>query len=270
MTQLVAPPPPDVGLLASKYEKKSAEDVIRWTLETFGQRASVCSSFQAEGMVVLDMATRIDPSVRVFTLDTGRLPQETHDLIDRVRQRYGIQVDVYYPDHNELEGMVTEHGMNLFYGSASLRLLCCQVRKVEPLKRALSNFDAWITGIRRTQADTRSSSHKIETDPAHGGIIKVNPLADWSSEKLWDYIRSNDVPYNALYDAGYTSIGCAPCTRATKPGEDPRAGRWWWESGVPKECGIHMSPLLAGAVEKEQTTVSPNAGRNGSSNLGTL
>jgi len=136
--------------------------------------------------------------------------------------------------------MVTKHGINPFYRSVSLRLLCCEIRKVNPLNRALSNLDAWVTGLRRAQSGTRTGTAKLEVDASHGGIIKVNPLADWSEGQVWDYIRANDVPYNALYDKGYTSIGCAPCTRPTQPGEDPRAGRWWWENGVPKECGIHL------------------------------
>ena len=231
----------DVRRWGSEYESKSAEDVLRWALDTFGTRVAISTSFQAEGMVVLDMAHRIDPQVRVFTIDTGRLPQETYDLIDRVRDHYGISLEVYYPDQDELTNMVARHGVNLFYRSVSLRLLCCEIRKVNPLKRALANLDAWITGLRRSQSGTRSGIAKIEVDSAHGGIVKVNPLADWSQEQVWSYMRANDVPYNALYDKGYTSIGCAPCTRPAQPGEAPRAGRWWWEVGIPKECGIHMS-----------------------------
>jgi thioredoxin-dependent adenylylsulfate APS reductase len=176
----------------------------------------------------------------VFTIDTGRLPPETYELIDRVRERYGIEVEVFCPDQNELSQMVTRYGINPFYRSISLRLLCCEVRKVNPLNRALSNLDAWITGLRRSQSQTRESLSRVELDRDHGNILKVNPLADWSDERVWEYIRAHDLPYNRLYDQGFTSIGCAPCTRAVTPGEDERAGRWWWETGMPKECGIHL------------------------------
>ena len=236
--------------LASQYETRSAQDIIAWTLEKFGSRVAVCTAFQAEGMAVLDMAYRVDPNLKVFTIDTGRLPQETHDLIDKVRDRYGISIEVYYPDQDELGQMVTKNGANLFRRSVSLRLLCCEVRKVNPLKNALRGLDAWITGLRRSQSPTRASVGKIELDPNHDDIVKVNPLADWSDQEVWSYIRANDVPYNRLYDQGYTSIGCAPCTRPTLPGEDARAGRWWWEGDVPKECGMHVSiaPTQAGGA----------------------
>lgn len=231
----------DVHVLAARYEARSAEDIIAWTLEAFDSRAAICTSFQAEGMVILDMACRIDPGVRVFTIDTGRLPQETYELVDRVREHYGIRVEVHYPDNEELAQMVSKHGINSFYRSVSLRMLCCEIRKVNPLNRALSGLDAWVTGLRRSHSGMRAATGKVEIDEAHGGILKVNPLANWSNQQVWDYIRANDVPYNELYDRGYASIGCAPCTRAVQPGEDQRAGRWWWESGVPKECGIHLA-----------------------------
>jgi thioredoxin-dependent adenylylsulfate APS reductase len=222
------------------FEGRTAEETIEWALGTFGRRAAVCTSFQAEGMVILDLACRVDSRVRVFTIDTGRLPAETYELIDRVRERYGIEVEVFCPDQNELSQMVTRYGINPFYRSVSLRLLCCEVRKVNPLNRVLSNLDAWITGLRRSQSQTRESLSRVELDRDHGNILKVNPLADWSDERVWEYIRAHDLPYNRLYDQGFTSIGCAPCTRAVTPGEDERAGRWWWETGMPKECGIHL------------------------------
>ena len=232
----------DIGAAAEEYKTRSAEDVVRWAVERFGPMMGIATSFQAEGMVVLDMVCRIEPNVKVFTIDTGRLPQETYDLIDRVREHYGIAVQVYYPDHEPLARMVGEHGVNPFYRSVSLRLLCCNLRKVEPLNRALKDLDAWVTGLRRSQEETRANVAKIEIDKVHGDITKVNPLADWSYEQVWEYIKANRVPYNKLYDIGYTSIGCAPCTRPTEPGEDIRAGRWWWEKGMPKECGIHVGP----------------------------
>lgn len=189
-------------------------------------------------MVLLDMAWRIDPEVQVFTIDSGRLPQETLDLIDEVRERYSIRLEVLYPEADEVSEMVTEHGMNLFYRAKELRLQCCNVRKVRPLQRRLASLDAWISGLRRDQSQTRREVAEIEVDETHDGIIKLNPLSRWSHDQVQAYIDQHRVPRNALYAQGYTSIGCAPCTRATEPGEDPRAGRWWWEQGA-KECGLH-------------------------------
>jgi len=158
--------------------------------------------------------------------------------MDAIREKYRIPIEVFFPRTEEVELMVREHGLNLFYKSPELRTRCCHVRKVEPLKRALSGLDAWITGLRREQTSSRTSIRKVEIDYANGGIAKINPLADWTSQQVWAYIHENDVPYNVLFDQGYASIGCSPCTRPIKPGEDPRAGRWWWETGT-KECGLH-------------------------------
>jgi thioredoxin-dependent adenylylsulfate APS reductase len=217
----------------------SAEQVLEWGLGRFHPRFAISAAFLPEDMVVIDLAHRIEPGVRVFTLDTGRLPQETHDLIDEVRGRYGIDVEVMFPDAAQVEAMVRRHGLNLFYRDKALRLLCCHVRKVAPLERALSNLDAWVTGLRATQAVTRGGIATVEVDRDHGGILKLNPLADWTKERVWEHIRAHDVPYSALYDHGYTSVGCAPCTRPVEPGEDDRAGRWWWEAPEDKECGLH-------------------------------
>ena len=217
-----------------------AERVIEWTVKNFGPGAALCTSFQAEGMVILDMANRMGLDLRVFTIDTGRLHSETYELIDRVRDRYGVQVEVYSPDQNELNEFTTTYGMNPFYRSVSSRIMCCEIRKSHPLNTVLTGLDAWITGVRKDQSQTRANVEKLEIDDVHGGIVKVNPLADWDETKVWDYIRKNDVPYSALYDQGYTSIGCAPCTRPLEPGENSRAGRWWWEVDVPKECTIHF------------------------------
>lgn len=240
--------------LASTYEERSPQDVLRWTLECFGSRAALCTSFQADGLVILDMAWRIDPSVRVFTIDTGRLPQETYDLLDRVRDTYNIEVEVYGPDITQVESIVRRHGPNLFYRDVKLRLLCCQARKVLPLRRVLTTLDAWVTGLRRNQSSTRATVQKIEADNDHGGLVKVNPLADWTEDQVWDYIRAHDVPCHPFYDQGYTSIGCAPCTRPTAPGEDPRAGRWWWENGALKECGMHCT-IESGRFEREHEAI---------------
>jgi thioredoxin-dependent adenylylsulfate APS reductase len=236
-------------------------DTLRWAIECFGERLAFVTSFQAEGMALLDMAWRINPTIRVVTVDSGRLPGETHELIDRVRERYGIAVEVYAPDANALESFVSAEGTNSFYRSVTLRLRCCDIRKVAPLRRALSGYDAWVTGRRRDHTTTRRSIATVEVDDVHGGLIKLNPLAGWTAEQVWDYIRERDLPYNALYDQGYTSIGCAPCTRPTRPGEDPRSGRWWWEGVTPKECGIHLTLSPTGAGQRpEQPHATRGAG----------
>jgi len=212
--------------------------VLREAYATY-ERVAIVASFQAESSVLIDMASTIRPDLRVLTLDTGRLPQETHDMIDRVRQRYGIAIDVIIPGPADVEEMVRAHGVNLFYESVELRRLCCDVRKSRPLARALRGYDAWITGVRREQAATRAHTQVVTVDAEHGGIAKIAPLAGWTKQQVWDYIREHDLPYHSLYDSGYTSIGCAPCTRATTAQEDERAGRWWWEQGEVKECGLH-------------------------------
>ncbi len=240
----------EAGELSVLFEAEPPQELLSWALDRFHPRVSLSIGGATEGMVILDMAWRIRRDLRVFTLDTGRLPQETHDLVERIRERYGIAVEVQIPDATQVQKMVQRNGTNLMYSSVDLRLLCCQVRKVLPLNRYLNGVDAWITGIRREQWATRSNIRKLELDHDHGGIVKVNPLADWTKEEVWDYIRVNEVPYNALYDKGFTSIGCAPCTRAIEPGEPDRAGRWWWETDAPKECGIHCA-IYTGGFEHE-------------------
>ncbi|MBI4247554.1 MAG: phosphoadenylyl-sulfate reductase [Candidatus Rokubacteria bacterium] len=222
-------------------ESQSAEDILAGALERFHPRIALAASFGAEDMVLIDLLARLDPRARVFTLDTGRLPAETYELIDAVRARYGFAVEIYVPRTEAVEAMVREHGVNLFYASVENRKRCCEVRKVEPLGRALAGLEAWITGLRRDQAVTRVAVDKVEVDRSHGGILKLNPLADWTWDDVWQYLRAHDVPYNALHDRGYPSIGCAPCTRAVEPGEDLRAGRWWWETPETKECGLHVA-----------------------------
>ena len=204
--------------------------------------AVLASSFGAEDMVLIDLIARHALAIRIFTLDTGRLPEETHALIDRTRERYGLPVDVYTPDARALQQFVRENGVNAFYRSVDLRRGCCAVRKTEPLARALVAKGAWITGLRRAQAVTRSEAAIEEFDAAHG-LPKFNPLVEWSDDEVWGYLRTHGVPYNRLHDRGYPSIGCAPCTRAVAPGEDVRAGRWWWESPEQKECGLHRRPV---------------------------
>jgi len=229
----------DVTTLALRAGPMTAQDVVRLTLEKFGPRVALSSSFGAEDMVLIDILMKVDPKARIFTLDTGRLPQETYNVIDATRQKYGATIEVFFPQSDAVQAMVAEHGMNLFYRSVENRKLCCGVRKMEPLRRALSGLDAWITGLRREQSVTRTDVHKIEWDQGNA-LVKVNPLVDWTREDVWTYIREQNVPYNALHDRGYPSIGCGPCTRAVAPEEHERAGRWWWEHPETKECGLHV------------------------------
>ena len=201
--------------------------------------AVFASSLAAEDMVLTDLILRAKLPIRIFTLETGRLHQETLGMLDRVREVYGYDIEPFRPDPAAVDAYVQQNGLNAFYDSVEMRKECCRIRKVDPLNRALAGQRAWITGQRRAQSATRTELHVQEDDAAHG-MAKFNPLADWSEEDVWHYIRSNDVPYNPLHDRGYPSIGCEPCTRAIQPGEDVRAGRWWWENPESKECGLHV------------------------------
>lgn len=202
------------------------------------------NSLGAEDVVIADLISRHCPGIRNFVLDTGRLPEETLNLLDQVRKRYPqLQVDVYYPEAADVEGYVADNGINAFYESQELRKGCCFVRKIKPLKRALSGNKAWITGLRREQSVTRDEIQFEEWDEGNN-MHKLNPLADWSEKEVWAYIRANEVPYNALHDQHYPSIGCAPCTRAISVGEDVRSGRWWWENPENRECGLHPATPL--------------------------
>ena len=218
---------------------KTPQDVLKWALDNLHPKIAMASSFGAEDVVVIDMMMKINPKSRIFTLDTGRLNQETYDVMDEIRNKYNMNIEVMFPDSNEVEEMVRVNGMNLFYQSMGNRKLCCGIRKVHPLKKMLSAVDGWITGLRADQTEVRSNVHRIEIDPQHNGIIKINPIIEWTWEQTWDYIKNNNVPHNKLHDKGYPSIGCEPCTRAIKPGEPLRAGRWWWETDPQKECGLH-------------------------------
>ncbi|MGB6464174.1 MAG: phosphoadenylyl-sulfate reductase [Nitrosotalea sp.] len=218
---------------------KTPQEVLKWALDNLHPKIAMASSFGAEDVVVIDMMMKINPKARIFTLDTGRLNQETYDVMDEIRNKYNMNIEAMFPDSNEVEQMVNVNGMNLFYQSMGNRKLCCGIRKVHPLKKMLSTVDGWITGLRADQTEVRSNVHSIEIDPQHNGIIKVNPIIEWTWEQTWDYIKNNNVPYNKLHDKGYPSIGCEPCTRAIKPGEPLRAGRWWWETDPQKECGLH-------------------------------
>ncbi len=219
---------------------KTPEDTLRWAYSTFGDKIAKASSFGLEDSVVTDMIIKINPKARFFTLDTGRLNQETYDVMDEIGKKYNIKLEVIFPDTNEVQQMVRTHGLNLFYESVENRKLCCETRKVNPLNKILSTLDAWITGLRRDQNENRSKSAMVEIDTLHGGIIKINPIIDWTWDQVLDYVKKHKVPYNKLFDRGYTSIGCEPCTRAIKQGENLRAGRWWWENEKHKECGLHM------------------------------
>lgn len=225
--------------ILAKTQDYSASELLKYAVDSFGSRVAFSSSFSFEDQAILDMLMKISKDVEVFTLDTGRLPAETYDVIQQSREKYGIEIKMLFPDHELVEAMVAEYGPNLFYDSVEKRKMCCHIRKVEPLKRELSSLDAWICGLRAEQSVTRTTVRRVVWD-ASFELIKICPLADWASEKVWRYIRSYNVPYNKLHDKGYPSIGCAPCTRAIEPDEDIRAGRWWWEEPEHKECGLHL------------------------------
>jgi phosphoadenosine phosphosulfate reductase len=235
-------PPTTRPPIPADIEASDAREILRTALAALGpERLALSASFGPEDIVILDLLSGLTLQPRVFTLDTGRLPAETYDLIEHVRSRYGIEVEIYAPDAAAVESMVRSKGPNLFYQSVDNRLECCRVRKVAPLRRALATVDGWVTGLRREQIATRAQTPKIGLDLEHGLIWKVAPLADWTRAAVWRYIRERNLPYNALHDQGYPSIGCAPCTRAIQPGEDERAGRWWWEAPENRECGIHVT-----------------------------
>ncbi len=241
----------EAGELSIQFEGEEPEALLAWAIDEFGARLAISTSFQADSVALIDMAYEIDPSIKVFSIDTGRLPVETLELADRLRARYpGLDLNLIEPEPGEVDGMTGKHGVDLFKTSVDLRLLCCNIRKVRPLTKHLHTLDAWVTGLRRDQWASRTNIRKVEIDHDHGAVIKLNPLAEWSESDVWDYIRAREVPYHALYDQGYTSIGCAPCTRAVEPGAASRSGRWWWESGAPKECGIHCS-VESGGLEHE-------------------
>lgn len=201
--------------------------------------AVFASSLAAEDMVLTDLILRNKLAIGIFSLETGRLHAETLGMLDKIKQTYGSEITLFKPEAAAVAQYVEQHGLNAFYDSVEMRKECCRIRKVEPLNRALAGNQAWVTGQRRAQSSTRAELAIQEDDAAHG-MQKFNPLADWSEEDVWHYIRSNNVPYNPLHDQGYPSIGCEPCTRAIQPGEDVRAGRWWWENPESKECGLHL------------------------------
>ncbi len=226
----------DIEKLDSELEKKEPEEILKRAFELYEKIAISFSG--AEDVVLIDMASRIKEGASVFTLDTGRLHPETYDFIDIVRNRYPVKLMVYFPDHSRVEELVNRKGLFSFYADGHEE--CCGIRKVEPLRRALQDVDAWITGQRKDSSVTRKDLPVVQMDPAHEGKVKFNPLANWSLKQVWDYIHQNKVPYNKLHERGFVSIGCAPCTRAITPGDHERAGRWWWEDATKRECGIHI------------------------------
>ncbi len=222
------------------YEKKIESLVsLLGNIERDYEPVALASSFSIEDMLLTDVIVRHAPGIGIFTLDTGRLPAETYALMQETHEKYGAVVEVYSPDCAVLAEYVQGQGPNAFYNGVDQRKQCCTMRKLEPLKRALDSRAAWITGLRREQSVTRADVQRMEWDEAHG-MPKFNPLLDWTEQEVWAYIRAFEVPFNALHEQGYPSIGCAPCTRAIAEGEDVRAGRWWWENPETKECGLHV------------------------------
>ncbi|MCR5114462.1 MAG: phosphoadenylyl-sulfate reductase [Bacteroidales bacterium] len=228
----------EIDRLNADYAGRPPQELLRYVMERCGDRVALSSSLSIEDQTLTDMMLEINPQARIFTLDTGRLFPETYQLIDKTNLRYGIKLEVFCPQTEALQQMVRDNGINLFYESIEKRHLCCQVRKLEPLSRAFRTLDAWVCGLRRAQSVTRSEMRLVEWDDAHG-LLKVNPLIEWSEAQVWEYVRSRHVPYNQLHDKGYPSIGCEPCTRPVKPGDDIRSGRWWWEDPQHRECGLH-------------------------------
>ena len=227
----------------SKLQQKIelVKDVLADAARDFSP-VTFANSLGAEDMVLTDLIAKFQPNIAMFSLDTGRLPQETYDLMQTVRERYSVPLQIYFPDSAQVEGFVAQNGVNGFYDSVENRKECCRIRKVQPLKRALAGQQAWLTGMRRDQAVTRGGLAVSSFDADHG-LQKFNPLLDWNNAEVWEYIKQNDVPYNKLHDRFYPSIGCAPCTRSVTPGEDIRSGRWWWENPENKECGLHVARI---------------------------
>ncbi len=227
--------------LRQKAKGFNAEQIIKLVFDEFGPRVNFASSLGEEDQVITDMISRIAPAIEIFTLDTGRLFPETYELIAKTQKRYPMPFKIYYPNTQAVEEMVQTKGINLFYESVENRKLCCGIRKVEPLRRALANVDAWICGLRKDQSVTRADVQVFEWDEGNQKI-KINPLVDWTLDQVRAYIKEHNVDVNPLHAQGFVSIGCSSCTRAIKPGEDIRAGRWWWENPESKECGLHNNP----------------------------
>ena len=231
----------DIDLLNDEFSSASAQDVLAYSVEKFGKKLTLASSLGIEDQILTHMLSNEMQVMDVFILDTGRLHQETYDVIERTMVQYAFNYRLLFPQADAVENMVSKNGPNHFYKSLENRKDCCFIRKVEPLSRALRGYEAWMTGIRRGQSIDRALTPFFEWDSSHD-LLKINPLVKWSKDDVWNYVKRHDIPYNLLHDQGYPSIGCAPCTRAIQPGEDDRSGRWWWEDAVKKECGLHVSP----------------------------
>lgn len=217
---------------------KTPQEVLAFFLAEYKGKIALSSSLGLEDQLLTDLVVKIDKETRIFTLDTGRLFPETYSLIDKTNMKYNIQLEVFFPKSEAIEAMVKAEGVNLFYAGIDQRKQCCNIRKMEPLKRAFNGLEVWICGLRREQSITRKEMQLVEWDE-NNQLIKLNPLINFTEQEVWDYIKANNVPYNKLHDKGFPSIGCQPCTRAIEPGEDVRAGRWWWENPEHKECGLH-------------------------------
>ncbi|MBU8892942.1 MAG: phosphoadenylyl-sulfate reductase [Bacteroidales bacterium] len=228
--------------LTNELKDKSPDEVLKYFIDKCDNRIGFASSLGAEDQVLTDMICKVNKNANIFTLDTGRLFPETYNLIAKTSDHYGIKIKVFFPDHIKVEKMVEEKGINHFYKSVENRERCCYLRKKEPLHRAFKGLEAWICGLRSDQSITRFDNKLVEWDDQHG-LFKINPLIEWTEDQVWDYIKKNNVPYNELHDKEFPSIGCQPCTRAIKPGEDVRAGRWWWEQPEKRECGLHNRPV---------------------------
>ena len=226
--------------LNEQLQGLTALEVLTYFIKEYDGKLALGSSLGAEDQVLTDMIAKVDKSTKIFTLDTGRVFSETYQTLHETNEKYAINIEIYFPNSERVERMVNEKGINLFYRNIENRKTCCNVRKIEPLSRAMTDVDVWVTGIRREQSITRILTEVVEYDHINKKI-KINPLLEWSEDDLWDYIKENKVPYNKLHDKGFPSIGCEPCTRAVEKGEDVRAGRWWWETPEQKECGLHKS-----------------------------
>lgn len=227
-----------IEVLNKQFKNATADEILNYFLTEYKNKIGFASSMGAEDQALTHMIVNIDKDTKIFTLDTGRLFPEIYDIVARTNARYKININIYFPDKDKVEEMVNTKGINLFYESTENRKLCCNIRKIEPLKRAFKGLDVWISGLRKDQAVTRKDNKIIEWDEENK-LIKVNPLLNWSMKDIWEFIKEHNVPYNKLHDKGFPSIGCQPCTRAIEPGEDIRAGRWWWENPEMKECGLH-------------------------------
>jgi phosphoadenosine phosphosulfate reductase len=228
----------EIKKLNDLFSDSTAEEVVSFFINKYGNKIAFATSLGAEDQILTQIIAGIDPETRIITLDTGRLFPETIDLIETTNLRYNINIKVFFPDAGQVESMVNTKGINLFYASIENRKECCHIRKTLPLRRAMSGTDAWISGLRSEQSVTRKDLKLLEWD-SNFNLIKINPLRNWSEEQVWEYIHTHNIPYNKLHDNNYPSIGCQPCTRAVNPGDDIRAGRWWWEQPEHKECGLH-------------------------------